>query len=91
MNDKQLTLLDLINDVIEIAESDISWEEKNDMIFSKEYSSKIFLLTDDLGIMISNHFSPQTTYRQDVNSFTGQLKSIKKNLHHEAGKHTKKS
>jgi hypothetical protein len=54
-----------------IIESDLSWEEKYDKIFSNEISRRVYSMTSH------NWYDPDTTYEEDVmafyNSFTEYL------------------
>lgn len=64
----KLELLDLFVKTAHIMESDFSWEEKYDLIFSEEISKRVFAITPN------SWYDPDTTYQEDVEAFYDQFK-----------------
>ena len=52
-----------------IVESDMSWEEKYDLIFSSEISQKVCKLARGF-----DYYDPDTTYEEDVMAFFNSFK-----------------
>ena len=64
-------LFGLIDKAIHIYESDLSWEEKYDLIFSAQISRKIFKL------IRLDYYDPDTTYEADCEAFISALREAK--------------
>jgi len=52
-----------------IFSSDMSWEAKYDMIFSKDISRKVFDIAPGF-----NYYDPDTSYEEDVTAFFNSFK-----------------
>lgn len=71
-------LIKISNKINNIFNSDISWEEKYDMIFSDKISVKVFKIIN------LDYYDPDTTYQEDVtafvNAFNSRMFEIQKHL-----------
>ena len=65
-----LELLVLYTTAVSIMENtNLDWEEKYDLIFSKDLSKRVFAIAKDSGAW----YDPDTTYEEDVNAFFEQF------------------
>ena len=66
-------LLNLIQRAERTYESDLDWEDKYDVIFSKSCSQEINLLRKQVGLSF-DYYDPDTSYEEDVSAYVRALR-----------------